>query len=203
MASAGRGVSSHEGGRRQSVAVCGIPEPDRAIKCLVALCFYRFDLGVGQIIKQNLNFYATKPSGPALIGWFLATMMQIEDKPEAFPFCLSEREFVYYSKENFGEDVENAEGIYHPPDFYGSLVKFSIGLLLGVAAAGAVSSVLPEAAIGAAAISKFAPDLARAATGQVTGLVIGHVLGGDPIDAYEKTDRWKRYKLDLQRRTLR
>ncbi len=102
-------------------------EPERAIKCLVGLCFYRFDPQVGQEIKKNLQFYSSKPGHIAIAVWFLGLMKAIEDSPQDYPFCLSEKEFTYYSEQNFGGQVKDIGELYHPPSYYQALIQDIFG----------------------------------------------------------------------------
>ncbi len=180
-----------------------VPEPERAAKCLVGLCFYRFDPRVGQEITNNLQFYSSKPGSASIAAWFLGLMMAIENSPQDYPFCLSEKEIAFYAKQNFGDEINDIEGIYHPPSFYQALAQDIVGYVLGVIVGAGAVAMFPEAAAGATVGGKLAPRFAQVAAGNVTGSIVTHLIPGDAWDAATKSRRWRRYELDWRRRQLR
>ncbi len=178
------------------------PEPDRVRAWLVGLCLYRFDDRLRQRLNADFTTYATKPGYQAAVAWLIGLMLDIDDDPSIFPFSLSEQEFTFFSKQSFGDEIPNLEGVYHPPHFYNVLAK-DVGTVIVTGAVGMVAAAaFPEAAVGAAIVGRVAPQLARAATNTIAATATAHFLGGDPFDARRKQTLWPRYELDYRRRRL-
>ncbi len=182
--------------------ISSTPEPDRVRAWLVGLCLYRFDDGLKQQLSSEFTAYATKPGYAAAVSWLIGLMLDIDDDPAAYPFSLSEKEFTFYSRQNFGDEIQNLEGVYHPPHFYDVLAKDVFGGLATIAVGVLAVSAFPEAAAGAAIVSRVAPQVARAAANTGAATVAAHFLGGDPFDARRKQALWPRYQLDYRRRQI-
>lgn len=178
------------------------PDPARARSLLVGLTLFRFDGSLKRKMQKDLTDLRWKPGWTPFAGWLTITMLTAERDPESWPFCQSEREFAYYAGKNFGGELGAIEGIYHPPSFYGTLARNAFGVVFGVAAATTAVSLFPEAVVGAAAVAKLAPAVARGYATAAAGVVSSHFLSGDPIDAYEKQTLYPRYEADYQRRQM-
>jgi hypothetical protein len=179
------------------------PDPGLARRCFVGLCLIRASPGVRDAIQKDLG--SVKPWQP----WqqirllFSILLAGIDNSPEEYPFCLSDREFAYYSKQNFGDVIPNVLGIYKPPNFYQQLAFAVGGVAVGVGIVALAGALIPEEAVGAAGLGAMAPGLAR---GMITGgmsFASDKFFSADPFDAATKNRLWPRYQLDYQRRLLR
>ena len=116
---------------------------------------------------------------------------------------MSEREFEFYSKQNFGDEIQNLEGIYHPPKYCNVLARNAFGIPATAAIGFVASAAIPEAIAGAALAARLSPAVACTALSAGAGTAVTHFLGGDPFDARTKSLLWPRYEADFKRRQLR
>ena len=179
-----------------------LPDPRRARAWLVALCLYRFDDKLRDVIRRDLEFYGRTPGGIPIVQFFFGVMADIASDPSEYPFCLSEREFAYYSKQNFGDTIENVEGIYKPPNFYVALMQDIGSAGFGVVLGAAVGVMLPETAAGAGLVGTFSPALAKTMLMGIGSATLNHLMPGGSWDAAKKNRLWPRYELDYKRRLL-
>ncbi len=102
-----------------------------------------------------MEAYRNRQRFKPFITWLITLKFQVEDDPPSFPFCLNEKEFDYYSTQNFGGKIEDIKGFYKPPSFYRALAVDT--LIFGATALTAGAAA--EAVAGWAAIRTVGPLL--------------------------------------------
>lgn len=177
---------------------------DQTSPLFVGLTLFRFDAGLKRAIVEALTRSQARQRFSPSNDWLLSLLHDIERDPQRFPFSLSEREFAFYARTNFGDKMPALEGVYQPPGFYKALAED----LISMTALSFVGVFLPLIVPGAATASATsAPALATAGGRAVfSGALYGgiaHLMPGGSWDAADKNILWPRYRSDYYRRLLR